>query len=230
MARRDRSPVDEASEIALKASLADTIGKLRRMQPAPFYRNPGAILEPDDYEHVSGLMQEIRTKRWEERIPRRFHDATLESAVHAAEAAKVAVWAANPQNTNLLIVGAVGRGKTYLGVAALRPLHFRGLEVTYLPALTMFDMLRPGGVDGALDAMCDTDVLMIDDLGKEKPTEWTGQVLYEIVNGRWLEDRPTIVTTGLNRTERQAHYDAATLSRLAQNCLTIVLQGQDLRS
>lgn len=230
MPRRDRSPVDEASEIALKASLAATVSNLRRMQPAPFYRDPERILEPDDYEHVSGLMQEIRAKRWQERIPRRFHDADLESSVHPAEAQKVAKWADNPQNTNLLIVGAVGRGKTYLGVSALRPLHFRGLEVTYLPVLTMFDMLRPGGVEGALDALCDTDVLMIDDLGKEKPTEWTGQMLYEIVNGRWLEDRPTIVTTGLNRQERQAQYDAATLSRLGQNCLMVVLQGQDLRS
>lgn len=122
-------------------------------------------------------------------------------------------WANDPKGRNLLLAGNVGSGKTHTALATARFMlgaaddHI-GLQV--VTVVTLLDMLRPGYVpeplhpdspwDSGPDPMrraCTVDLLVLDDIGVEKGTEWVSERLSEIIDTRWRECRPTIATTNL---------------------------------
>ena len=68
----------------------------------------------------------------------------------------------------------------------------------------MLDHLRPGdnhSPDLLMDQLRGTGLLVIDDLGLQKETEWTVERMTEIVDGRQRRGVPTIITTNLNSKE-----------------------------
>lgn len=94
----------------------------------------------------------------------------------------------------------------------------------------LLDLLRPGGPEGALYDLADLELLILDDLGSERPTEWTAERLYALVNRRWLEERPTIVTSNLASGELQQAVGPRVYSRLVGNgSVGIGLSGPDRR-
>ena len=151
-------------------------------------------------------------------------------------------WVKDPAGRNLLLLGPVGTGKTHAAVAAARPLHFNHSRfVTFWPVVELLDQLRPGGTEGALEAAMKAPVLILDDLGAEKPTEWTSERLYAVVNRRWMQELPTIATSNLPGSRKSApkDYEGPTLdealgprmfSRLVGSGAVIVrLSGPDRR-
>ena len=83
-------------------------------------------------------------------------------------------------------------------------------------------------------------LLVIDDIGKEPPTEWAISTVYNIINGRYEAYLPTIVTTNYDTealidrmTPRESHDSMtarATIDRLMEMCRGITLTGQSWRS
>lgn len=119
---------------------------------------------------------------------------------------------------------------THLAVAAARLRFDRGAEVRFLPVVELLDMLRPGGPEHALYDLADLEVLVLDDLGSERPTEWTAERLYALVNRRWLEERPTICTSNLSPTELEKSVGDRVFSRLVGNgSVGVKLSGPDRR-
>jgi DNA replication protein DnaC len=85
----------------------------------------------------------------------------------------------------------------------------------------------------------DVDVLAIDDLGKENPTEWAMSELYTIINFRYENKRPTIINTQYTGKELIAKWAKATgdnytgsaiLSRFADCCIVHDLGDVDRRT
>jgi DNA replication protein DnaC len=80
--------------------------------------------------------------------------------------------------------------------------------------------------------LCSVDLLHLDDLGAERPTEWVLEQLYAIVNERWQDRRSIIVTSNLidlNNVREQV--GTRTVSRLLEICdEQLLLYGDDLRS
>ena len=80
-------------------------------------------------------------------------------------------------------------------------------------------------------------ILIIDDLGKERPSEWTLEKLFTIINNRYENNLPVIITTNYNREklrERLAcnkNYEIADsiISRLYEMCKGINITGKDKR-
>ena len=79
--------------------------------------------------------------------------------------------------------------------------------------------------------LCAVDLLHLDDLGAERPTEWVLEQLYSIVNERWQDRRSIVVTSNLMDLEQlRAQVGNRTVSRLLEICdEQIPIYGDDLR-
>lgn len=160
----------------------------------------------------------------------------------------------------LLIVGEIGTGKTHLAVGMLKELLNRGIpcvfydyrellkeiQNSYNPTVqrTELDVLRP---------VFETDVLVLDELGAVKPSEWVWDTVSLILNTRYNERRTTVLTTNFpdlkarerptssgGRSVEESRYAAEkeTLgdritdrmySRLHEMCRVVTLSGVDFR-
>lgn len=218
--------------VAVGDALQQQLGRIRDRQH--LHRATPEALLPDDYDDlpaaVGSMLADQRTATWQRAIPNRFQWATLADFT-GPEADRLADWAARPAGRNLLLLGAVGVGKSHAAVAAVRPAHFdRGADVRFLPVVELLDLLRPGGPEGALYDLADTDVLVVDDLGTERSTDWTDERLYAVINRRWLEERPTAATSNLEPKALRDALGARTYSRLVGNgAVVVTLDGPDRR-
>lgn len=100
-------------------------------------------------------------------------------------------YAPGERNRGLVLYGDVGRGKTHLAAAAARELVFdhgasaRFVEFSHLIADLKYSFDRGSGAADLLGPLVQVDVLIIDELGKGRQTEWEGTVLDELVTRRY---------------------------------------------
>ena len=66
-------------------------------------------------------------------------------------------------------------------------------------------------------------LLILDDLGAEKPSGWSGERLYELINYRYSELLPTIFTTNCRADEIQARLGERLFDRIRSTCRYIPL-------
>lgn len=106
-----------------------------------------------------------------------------------------------------------------------------GPTVAFVRATTLFDELRPGS-DGTRQRIVDCQraaLLVLDDLGAEKPSEWTCEKLYEIVDERYAQARPLIITSNVPPAKLNKHVGERVASRLAEMCTVAPVVGDDRR-
>lgn len=90
---------------------------------------------------------------------------------------------------------------------------------------------------GVTQSLCGVPVLVIDDLGKESPTDWAVERLFRVVDGRYNAERPVIVTTQFERPALirrlsrggDSENAVALVSRLCEMCGTVRTDGPDRR-
>lgn len=221
--------------MSLDAELAAQIERLRRSSPAFDDPDDGEELEEIRLANEEGLAA-VRAERWARIVPAKFADATLADFAGRPFHDDVADWSRSPRGRNLVLLGPVGVGKTRLAIAACRDANDRGIDVRYYLTAEALDLLRPGGPDGALDALAHADRLILDDLGSERPTDWTAERLGILLDRRWRDERPTIVTTNLATAANDesnallAAVGPRSYSRLVgDDALAIRLSGDDRR-
>lgn len=104
-----------------------------------------------------------------------------------------------PQKRGLTIIGPRGVGKTTMAYAIAFDLSSAGASVLCRRTATLLRRLRDGIDDGQLsarvDALSEADLVVLDDLGAHQASEWALERLFEIVDERKDQRRPTIVTT-----------------------------------
>ena len=132
--------------------------------------------------------------------------------------------AAFPQGgKGLSLSGPAGTGKTHLAVAITRALVDRGVSavIVNVPMLLLtfrgtFSGDRPERFDQMLECLCRCEHLVLDDLGRERPTEWAQETLYLVVNVRYQECLATSLTTNLSPVELRTRLGEPILDRLAE--------------
>ncbi|MEV5140338.1 ATP-binding protein [Streptomyces syringium] len=184
--------------------------------------------------------------RWEAATPYRYrtaiptHPGITAWADHAATDIRDAGF--------LVLTGTIGTGKTHQAYGALRAIAASGparYELITTTAPDMYGRLRPGGSDKGMEhelrRLAAVPLLLLDDLGTEKLSEWTEEATYRLLNERYNQCLPIIVTTNLpvrapldDRGQPIGPDLAARLgerlaSRLSQAATVVTLTGPDLR-
>lgn len=159
--------------------------------------------EPGHPEYHRRTRAEFALKRWETATPPRYRrsDATLP---------EVQAWAddvaTDPDTAgSLLLTGTTGTGKTYQAYGALRRIAAAGsthpYEIRAITAADMYGLLRPKGSDRGMEEelrrLVKVPLLLLDDLGAAKNSEWTEDVTGRLINERYNKCRPTIYTSNL---------------------------------
>ncbi|WP_059006585.1 ATP-binding protein [Streptomyces specialis] len=135
---------------------------------------------------------------------------------------------------SLLMAGVVGAGKTHQAYGAIRALRQAGIGVRWraTTAADLYADLRPRpGADSEreLAAVSRCPLLLLDDLGAAKPSEWVEEVTYRLINRRYNLMLPTLVTTNLAIKDLRACLGDRVTSRLAQMTTRVEFEPVDRR-
>ena len=214
-------------------------------------RRPG-----DDRADVSAILRRCR-------LPPRYHHCEFKEfgaptpSLRAALERALSYCSGFPhtgadQGMGLLFTGDNGVGKTHLAVSVLRELAeqkgvvgqfwdfhelIREIKSSYDPETKTTELQ-------VLEPVVDADVLLLDDLGAWKMTDWMNDTLFYILNSRYMAKRPTVITTNYQDVTREEALAADPLrrreflverigqrlrSRLMEMCLVVRVGGSDHR-
>jgi DNA replication protein DnaC len=160
-------------------------------------------------------------------VPRRFLDATVKRM--------------EPLTGSLYITGVRGTGKTHLAASIVREYVLgRRPYVSNVAWISVPDLLlkiratfrdrSEQSESGIIEEYSDCRLLVLDDMGVEKTSEWSLQTLYTIIDRRYREERQTIITSNLSLDELAERLDDRIASRLSELCRVVVLTGPDRRT
>jgi DNA replication protein DnaC len=156
------------------------------------------------------------------------------------------------EGLGLLFTGDNGVGKTHLAVATLRELtttkgargQFWDFHELIREIRNSYDEQTRTTELQVLAPVVEADILLLDDLGAWKMTDWMLDTLFFLLNSRYMAKRATIITTNFpdvapevalrDQTHRRKEYlvervGARLRSRLMEMCLVVKMQGNDHR-
>lgn len=202
------------------------------------------------------------------RIPRRFAHCTLDnfdflgmdpSLERARRYTRTFVDQYPVVDVGLLYLGRCGVGKTHLAVAALKELIKKGIPGVFYDFRDLLkeiqDSYNPNTHTSELRILApifDAEVLVLDELGSSKPTEWCQETITHIINKRYNDNKITLFTSNyLDITSAQkrvygerkvdvpigtAYEESLTervgvrlRSRLHEMCKLVLMEGDDYR-
>ncbi len=136
-------------------------------------------------------------------------------------------------DVSLLLRGPTGVGKTHLSLAIAGEVMSRGYSVVYGPVQKLLHRIEKehfGRASGnSEDVMTACDLLILDDVGTEFSSSFYTSALYNIINERMLEGKPTIISTNLNQKQLTERYGEQIASRITGTFQPLVCAGKDIR-
>lgn len=136
----------------------------------------------------------------------------------------------------LLFWGGVGTGKTFLAACIANALLDRGIPVmvtSFGRILGAMPSPASGEQTAAIDELMRYPLLVLDDLGVERDTPYTMELVYHIIDARYRSGKPLIVTTnlGLNQLENPDSLEKARIyDRVLERCVPVRVEGEQLRA
>jgi len=132
----------------------------------------------------------------------------------------------------LALSGPPGTGKTHLAAAVVHVAVASKIGALVINSTELLRSMRPGrDHEGENEERYKSvGLLVIDDLGKEKWSEWVEESLYHIINHRLLDQKSLIVTTNHTQKELENHIGQATVDRILQMCKPIKISADSVRA
>ena len=137
----------------------------------------------------------------------------------------------------LFISGQSGRGKTHICYALMNHLIEIGetveavvLNVPQLLEIIREDYNRPAGEKEFNTSDLRGKLVILDDLGSQKTTEWAEEKLYLLINEYYEEEVPMIITSNYSIEKLPNHLSDRIVSRIAGGCEVVELEGKDKRT
>ena len=145
------------------------------------------------------------------------------------------------QSPSLLFTGGTGLGKTHLSLAIAREVIEGGHGVIYASVQNLMTRLEEErfsnnysfGVEEPeqryLNMVLESDLLILDDLGTEFLNQFVSSSLYNLINTRLLQNKPTIISTNLLAADMGKRYSERLVSRLYGGYHFLNFVGKDVR-
>ena len=138
------------------------------------------------------------------------------------------------KSQGLLLSGGVGTGKSYISVCIANALIDKGYTAMLTSIPRIERQLRDDfeGAEDLIKSINNNDLVILDDFGTERSTEYMNEIVISIINSRYESGKPLIVTTNLKANELRNPQDIAkdrVYSRLVEMCIYCGVQGVDRR-
>jgi len=186
-------------------------------------------------------------------VPSRFIRATFATYPVSESTAQVVAdlhrWVCGPEDAgefsewldrrkpSIFLYGSFGTGKTGLAVSLLHEyVEIRTEAALFLTVPNLLDRIRetygPHAVATErelIEQVKTVPLLVLDDLGAERVTDWVAEKLFTIINHRHDEDLETVFTSNLSLEELAGHIGERTTWRIVEMCEVLKIDGPNLR-
>lgn len=201
----------------------------------------------------SGHIEYEKCEKWKDRerreklsrigIPPLFYGSSFENYIAKNQNAGKALDAckkfveniiAEEETKGLFLSGPFGTGKTHLAAASIIKLFdakITGLDFEVTPKLLALTRKTFNTDDNRdyIGQASGAGILVLDDVGAEKISEWVREQLFLLINERYENQLPTIITTNASMSELEDRIGGASVSRIWGMCKGFVLDGEDHR-
>jgi DNA replication protein DnaC len=177
-----------------------------------------------------GISEAFLKKRFDNYIPK--NQAQKEAKATAQQYVKDFQYIRNERNNSIAFLRQVGAGKTHLSIAICNKLMEQGVGVRYMQYREVITHLKQNMVDEEfyqreMNKYKNAPVLLIDDLYKGKTTESDINLVYEIINHRYLKGMPIILSCEYDM-DRLLEFDEAIGSRIAEMCKGRIIEFEGI--
>lgn len=191
------------------------------------------MINQEDFDHMFkyvGIPPRYASCTFENFQSRTTPDKPLEAAIEWADAPLT--------DRGLFLMGEPGSGKTHLMAAAITRRLWRdgtpGMRFVNVPMF--LDTIRDAqkytdsrAIDLYQYCRDEASVVVLDDFGKERATDWAAERLYVLIESRYGKMLPTLVTSNRTLDELEDDGYGAAVSRLQQTCRVIRSKVSDFR-
>jgi len=136
----------------------------------------------------------------------------------------------------LVIFGTYGNGKSHLAAAIANTTIRQGMTTVFERVPSLLAKIRATyGGDGditeyqLLKALTDADLVVLDDAGAEKWTEWAESMLYTVIDERYSYQKALIITTNSNLNELEKKIGIRAMDRVLEMCEIVENKGTSFR-
>lgn len=200
-------------------------------------------IDPEIDPHFASENRRIAVERIAAGVPRHYAEAVV-------TVPQIAAWLRNilsacvetrrgPSATlrtgkSLLLLGPTGTGKTHQAYGAVRAIAASGVHCQwrFTTSPDFHAKLRPRhGVDAetVFEQYANAPLLVLDDLGAAKASEWTEETNYRLVNHRYEHELPTLITSNVEPKLLGASLGERVTSRLMEMTERVSIKGEDRR-
>lgn len=163
------------------------------------------------------------------RVPERYKDAEVDEAMHTK------IKKAVDDRKGCYFYGGAGTGKTHLLYGLYKTFRVSGYrcEVWNVPDQLAYLRMKYGekgeGEQGIEDELKTEAILLIDDFGAEKQTEWNTEIMYRLINFRYENMLRTFFASNLSIQQLAERSGDRLASRIVEMCEVVEMSGEDKR-
>ena len=140
------------------------------------------------------------------------------------------------EGNSIMIWGEYGNGKSHLAAAVGNELKSKGVIVVFQSVPELLGRIRSTfgresreSESEIMSALLDCDLLILDDIGAEKVTDWVSDVLFRIIDGRYRKNMPILYTSNLKPSALHDKLGGRIYDRIMETSLPVENKATSFR-